>query len=976
MIDSVIVRGDIKSALRAVFAVCVMLVVAALSAKADGKKLLLVGHIQEALGKTDLMKGYAVPIDADGNPGDTLRAGILSTNAMVTMMSDRSVFGFQVERKDSTYVFEIGCDGYLPQTLVYKVENVGKRENRRDMPVTYLERAPHKLKEVTVTASKIKFYNRGDTIVYNADAFQLAEGSMLDGLIAQLPGVELNSDGQIKVNGEFVESLLLNGREFFDGNNNLMLKNLAAYTVKNVEVYRGQSFSDKWRGDLSAPKRLTMDVKLKKEYDMGWLVNAQAGYGTEDRYIGRLFGMWFNRTTQVMLVSNLNNLNDSREPGKNDSWRPELMPSGRMRYQLAGISYNYASQQTDFYASGNATYEGNRMDSRTFTDRTNFYADRNTYEYSQSDFRNKSMRLRASHSLGQKVGVFRIENLVNGGYSRVDRKGQSLSGSFDSEQYGMSLQALEAIYSDGTDSRLKSVINLNRSLSDSESKEGNVDGKIYVGYSVPRTSDRVYTEFRVAYDDKKETLWNDYNVKFGPDGPASIHRRNYTDDSPNNDLRLYGQLGYDRRGEALDLTIKYTYNYHSRKQDSYMYTLDRLADMGIYGTLPAGYVSAFDAANSFTSTLIENTHTISPTLRYSRGEFGGSQFSIDMKPELSLLHSHFNYFSDGRFYPVRRTSFLAVVPQMSTGVRYSVGNRMKGENMYVLMYHYDLTTDTPDLLHMVDVTNTSDPLNIMLGNPDLKNAYRHHHNVSLRFFSGKHRMQDFIDVDYSPVTNSLVRGYCYDMSTGIRRNRTYNVRGEYAVGVKNSFTLFAFQGRFGLSSVTEATRIHSIDMIGLNVDEPLRSTVNTRNLSENLNISWQIGNQTISLKGVVTNRRTTSAREGFSDINATHLTYGVDGQFKLPAGFGISTDFNLYTRRGYGVKELDTTDAVWNARVTYTPRGGRWVFTVDGFDLLHRLSNVHYAVTASGRTVTYTNTLPRYILASVQYRFSVQPKKR
>lgn len=49
---------------------------------------------------------------------------------------------------------------------------------------------------------------------------------------------------------------------------------------------------------------------------------------------------------------------------------------------------------------------------------------------------------------------------------------------------------------------------------------------------------------------------------------------------------------------------------------------------------------------------------------------------------------------------------------------------------------------------------------------------------------------------------------------------------------------------------------------------------------------------------------------------------------------------------------------------------------VDGFDLLHRLSNVQYAVTATGRTVTYTNTLPRYILASVQYRFSVQPKKR
>ncbi len=63
-------------------------------------------------------------------------------------------------------------------------------------------------------------------------------------------------------------------------------------------------------------------------------------------------------------------------------------------------------------------------------------------------------------------------------------------------------------------------------------------------------------------------------------------------------------------------------------------------------------------------------------------------------------------------------------------------------------------------------------------------------------------------------------------------------------------------------------------------------------------------------------------------------------------------------------------------RLTYTPHGGHWVFMADGFDLLRQLSNVNYAVNASGRTVTYTNALPRYFLFSVQYRFSLQPKKR
>lgn len=86
------------------------------------------------------------------------------------------------------------------------------------------------LKGVTISATKIKFYNKGDTIVYNADAFQLGEGSMLDALIRQLPGAELRN-GQIYVNGKFVSSLLLNGKDFFKGNNQIMLDNLPTYMV-------------------------------------------------------------------------------------------------------------------------------------------------------------------------------------------------------------------------------------------------------------------------------------------------------------------------------------------------------------------------------------------------------------------------------------------------------------------------------------------------------------------------------------------------------------------------------------------------------------------------------------------------------------------------------------------------------------------------------------------------------------------------
>ena len=91
--------------------------------------------------------------------------------------------------------------------------------------------------EFVVKASKVQLVWKGDTMVFDATAFNLAEGSMLDDLIRQLPGVELKENGEILVNGEKIDYLTLNGKDFFKGNNKMMLENLPYFTVKNVQVF-------------------------------------------------------------------------------------------------------------------------------------------------------------------------------------------------------------------------------------------------------------------------------------------------------------------------------------------------------------------------------------------------------------------------------------------------------------------------------------------------------------------------------------------------------------------------------------------------------------------------------------------------------------------------------------------------------------------------------------------------------------------
>jgi len=108
-------------------------------------------------------------------------------------------------------------------------------------------------------------------------------------------------------------------------------------------------------------------------------------------------------------------------------------------------------------------------------------------------------------------------------------------------------------------------------------------------------------------------------------------------------------------------------------------------------------------------------------------------------------------------------------------------------------------------------------------------------------------------------------------------------------------------------------------MIGVNKSEPEPFKVNYRSLSEKFKFGWQFVGQSLTLRCDYTNRRTTSKREGFDTQNAHHINYGISGVFTLPAGFGISTDFMCYTRRGYGVSYLDTTDPVWNVRLSYCP---------------------------------------------------------
>ena len=196
-----------------------------------------------------------------------------------------SIFSFDVPRvKGTSYIIRASYLGFKTECVNVSLDNMSRREVERTLPDITLHRESKVLDEVNVVATKVKFYYKGDTVVYNADAFVLAEGSMLDGLVRQLPGVEIRDDGNIYHNGKLVENLLLNGKEFFNNNNQIMLDMLPAFTVKNIKMYDKYGHTSELLGQQRQDDKLyVMDVVLKREYNIGWMGNAE-GAGTALRH--------------------------------------------------------------------------------------------------------------------------------------------------------------------------------------------------------------------------------------------------------------------------------------------------------------------------------------------------------------------------------------------------------------------------------------------------------------------------------------------------------------------------------------------------------------------------------------------------------------------------------------------------------------------------------------------------------------------
>ena len=161
--------------------------------------------------------------------------------------------------------------------------------------------------------SKMPITIKGDTIIYNADSFKNGSERKLKDVLAKLPGVEINDDGQIEVEGKAVEKIMIDGKEFFSGDTKLATENIPSNAVDKIQVLRNYSNVSQLSSVQNNQDRVAINIKLKEGKKNFWFGDIIAGAGNSadtDLYLFQPKLFYYTPKYTINIIGDVNNLGD------------------------------------------------------------------------------------------------------------------------------------------------------------------------------------------------------------------------------------------------------------------------------------------------------------------------------------------------------------------------------------------------------------------------------------------------------------------------------------------------------------------------------------------------------------------------------------------------------------------------------------------------------------------------------------------
>ena len=803
------------------------------------------------------------------------------------------------------------------------------------------------LEEAVIKGTLKQVEVKEDTLIFNADAFKVPEGSVLEELIKKIPGAEVGNDGSIKINGKTVSKILVEGKEFFSNDRNMAMKNLPSNIVEKVKTYDKQSDMAKMTGIDDGEEETVIDLSIKKGMKNGWFGSVDLGAGTKDRLAERININRFEDQTQYALVGSYNNTS-----GRG---------GGITKTGMGGL--NVALERGKFEIGGNVRYQGSKTTSITKSAVQNFI----TTNASFSNSLNRSVSKNGGFN-----GDFKIEWKPDSMTTLNFRPSFSV-GNSSSNSTGKNATFNDDPYlQQGVDNPLEEMekiahdIKVNQNMTGNKSTGENYsfNGRLILNRRLNNLGRNFSVQLNGSYSNNENKSYSLSDViYFQRNDSAALTYRYRT--TPNTSENFTVGFNYTEPliAKKLFLQTSYRFNYSNRHSDGKAYDMggvdELITDIRNTGAgyLPWDYYNYLDDDLSRYTDNTNYIHNIDVQLRLVTN-YINMNVGVNVQPQRQRMEYNYQGLDT-----IATRNYVRVSPTLNFRYRFN--------KQHTLRIRYRGNTSQPSITDLFNMTDNSNPLNIRMGNPDLSPSFSNNINIDWNNYLST-TMQSFTArLSFSNTLNAIESRTQYNEETGGRITQPTNVNGNWNINGNFGWNRPIFVDNFTFNASTSASYSNNVGYIYQN-NQSLKNTVNNLRLGENLRFNYRTDLWDASLFGNLNYSNQKSKLVPTNNRATYDFSYGASGNIYLENGFGFSTNISMSSRRGYSSANMNTNELIWNAQVSYRfLKGKAATVSLQAYDILSKRSNISRNISATMRSDTETNAIYSYVMAHFIYRFNM-----
>lgn len=787
------------------------------------------------------------------------------------------------------------------------------------------------LKEVTVKGKAKQFYMRGDTVVFNPEAFNLEDGARMSELMKKLPGVRIE-EGKITFNGKEVH-LKMNGHDIAD---DFLAAQLPAEAVQNIKAYEKKSELAELTGMNDGQEQQILDIVIKPGFLDKWYGQvATSAYASENYRASA--NMHFLSDTNPMGIYGRVSDNGSKTGFVWDSgeWDYDNTVPQRQQYGKFSYQHNWKVKNAE------TSYDENKWNVNTSPNHLdthqNFWQNSETFLSGEPSSFSNSHSYSSNHGWEVPLSFGTTIHLtpktlflfsIDGSYSKSENRSTSDQKTYSADEYADKPKSLvNSSESEGIDNTERGGFSTNTSLFRGWEK-GDLSINSFINYQHEKGLSNSQTDYDYRELGTTETLMQSANSK------SNFFQTIFD-----------SKLNYELLDNKLKIGVGYWIDYWYKKDDSHNYRND-----------------VFDYANSYDrmKSYWVNEPRIEINADLDKLWIGGTL-------KIQNVEEHFDYQRGKLDTLVHRNTWFPR-PNVNFKLKTSKTTELSGGASWE--YH------VADLLDGLDYTDDTNPLLIIKGNPNLKANSNLHSDLAYRMMFPKGQQMLTWSLNYNRRFDPVASASAYNAKTGGYTTTKVNVddrQNWYAKVVYDRALGKYFRMR---SSVSYSYNIdHGIKTM-TTFDEPMEQFKQyDSGLNGNIRVSFEDNGWEVAAFGSCSYDGVTYSDAAMSGQNLWDYSSGIDGQYKLKR-WTFNLNGKLVGNAGYLSDMMNRNRFSLNASITWKTLKNKGLLTLSAKDILNEMDQVSYHISPTMRFESRTESFHRYLALTFTYNFDAKAKKK